>query len=85
MNALQLSAFGRPTTAPELVKSESPEPGAGEVLVALEAAPIKPIQPRAAISLANVVENPLIQESGCQPNRATASAATSAASARSHC
>lgn len=42
MNALQLSAFGRPTTAPELVKSEPPEPGAGEVLVALEAAPINP-------------------------------------------
>ena len=42
MNALQLTAFGRPTTAPELVWSEPPEPGAGEVLVALEAAPINP-------------------------------------------
>src|SRR5882724_10028578 len=42
MKALQLRAFGKPTTAPELVQSEAPEPGAGQVLVALEAAPINP-------------------------------------------
>lgn len=42
MKRLQLRAFGKPTTAPELVEVESPEPGAGQVLVALEAAPINP-------------------------------------------
>lgn len=42
MKSLQLPAFGQPTTAPELLESEAPEPGAGQVLVALEAAPINP-------------------------------------------
>ncbi|MGH9010094.1 MAG: zinc-dependent alcohol dehydrogenase family protein [Acidimicrobiia bacterium] len=42
MNTLQLRAFGKPTTAPELVESEPPVPGPGQVLVALEAAPINP-------------------------------------------
>jgi hypothetical protein len=42
MNTLQLRTFGKPTTAPELVGSEAPEPGARQVLVALEAAPINP-------------------------------------------
>jgi len=42
MNTLQLRAFGTPTMAPELVDSKSPEPGAGQVLVALEAAPVNP-------------------------------------------
>jgi NADPH:quinone reductase-like Zn-dependent oxidoreductase len=42
VNTLELRAFGKPTTAPELVQSEAPEPGAGQVLVALEAAPINP-------------------------------------------
>jgi NADPH:quinone reductase-like Zn-dependent oxidoreductase len=42
MKTLQLRAFGKPTTAPELVESEAAEPGAGQVRVALEAAPINP-------------------------------------------
>jgi NADPH:quinone reductase-like Zn-dependent oxidoreductase len=42
MKTLQLKAFGKPTTAPELVESDPPEPAAGQVLVALEAAPINP-------------------------------------------
>lgn len=42
MRTLQLPAFGKPTTAPELIVSVAPEPGAGQVLVALEAAPINP-------------------------------------------
>ncbi len=42
MKTLQLRAFGKPTTAPELIESEAPEAGAGQVLVALEAAPINP-------------------------------------------
>ena len=42
MKTLQLRAFGKATTAPELAESESPQPGAGQVLVALEAAPINP-------------------------------------------
>ncbi len=42
MKTLQLRAFGKPTTAPELIVSVAPEPGAGQVLVALEAAPINP-------------------------------------------
>ena len=42
MKTLQLRAFGKPTTAPELIESVAPEPGAGQVLVALEAAPINP-------------------------------------------
>ncbi|WP_327097536.1 zinc-dependent alcohol dehydrogenase family protein [Nocardia vinacea] len=42
MKTLQLRAFGKPTTAPELIESEAPEPGPGQLLVALEAAPINP-------------------------------------------
>jgi NADPH:quinone reductase-like Zn-dependent oxidoreductase len=42
MKALQLSAFGRPTTAPELVETDPVSPQAGQVRVALEAAPINP-------------------------------------------
>jgi NADPH:quinone reductase-like Zn-dependent oxidoreductase len=42
MKSLYLRAFGKPTTAPELIESEAPEPGAGQVLVAMEAAPINP-------------------------------------------
>jgi NADPH:quinone reductase-like Zn-dependent oxidoreductase len=42
VKTLQMRAFGKPTTAPELVESETPEPGPGQVLVALEAAPINP-------------------------------------------
>ncbi|MFI6362141.1 zinc-dependent alcohol dehydrogenase family protein [Nocardia sp. NPDC050630] len=37
-----MRAFGKPTTAPELIESAAPEPGPGQVLVALEAAPINP-------------------------------------------
>ena len=42
MKRVRLRAFGKPTTAPELVETESPEPGAGQLVVALEAAPINP-------------------------------------------
>jgi len=42
MKVLRMREFGKPTTAPELVESEAPEPGAGQVVVALEAAPINP-------------------------------------------
>lgn len=42
MKTLQLRAFGKPATAAELVEAEPPTPGAGQVLVALEAAPINP-------------------------------------------
>jgi NADPH:quinone reductase-like Zn-dependent oxidoreductase len=42
MKALQLAAFGQPTTAPELVETDPVSPKAGQVLVALEAAPINP-------------------------------------------
>lgn len=42
MKTLQLKAFGKPTKAPELVESDPPEPATGQVLVALEAAPINP-------------------------------------------
>ncbi|EHB56199.1 Trans-2-enoyl-CoA reductase (NADPH) [Mycolicibacterium rhodesiae JS60] len=42
MKTLQLTAFGKPTTAPELIESESPKPASGQVVVALEAAPINP-------------------------------------------
>jgi NADPH:quinone reductase-like Zn-dependent oxidoreductase len=42
MKSLQLKAFGKPTTAPELLESDPPEPAAGQVVVALEAAPINP-------------------------------------------
>ena len=44
---------------------------------------VSPIQPRAAISLANSDEKPLIHESLLRPKRATASAATSRACRRS--
>ena len=44
---------------------------------------VRPIQPRAAISLANSDEKPLIHESLLRPKRATASAATSRACRRS--
>lgn len=42
MKTLHMRAFGKPTTAPELIESEAPELGPGQVLVALEAAPINP-------------------------------------------
>jgi NADPH:quinone reductase-like Zn-dependent oxidoreductase len=42
MKMLQLRAFGKPTTAPELVVAAPLQPGMGQVLVALEAAPINP-------------------------------------------
>jgi NADPH:quinone reductase-like Zn-dependent oxidoreductase len=42
MKTLQLRGFGKPTTAPELIESDPPEPETGQVLVALEAAPINP-------------------------------------------
>ncbi len=42
MKTLQLKAFGKPTTAPELIESDPPKPAPGQVLVALEAAPINP-------------------------------------------
>lgn len=34
--------FGKPTAVPELIESDAPEPTAGQVLVAMEAAPINP-------------------------------------------
>jgi NADPH:quinone reductase-like Zn-dependent oxidoreductase len=42
MKTLSLPAFGKPTVAPELVEFQPPDPGRGEVLVALEAAPVNP-------------------------------------------
>jgi NADPH:quinone reductase-like Zn-dependent oxidoreductase len=42
MKALQIKTFGKPTVAPELIESDPPEPTPGQVLVALEAAPINP-------------------------------------------
>lgn len=42
MKTLHMRAFGKPAVAAELVESEAPEPGAGQVLVAMEAAPINP-------------------------------------------
>lgn len=42
MKTLQIRAFGKPTAAPELIESDSPEPSRGQVLVALEAAPVNP-------------------------------------------
>src|SRR5439155_12168812 len=42
MKSLYISGFGKPTTAPELIESDAPEPGPGQVLVAMEAAPINP-------------------------------------------
>jgi NADPH:quinone reductase-like Zn-dependent oxidoreductase len=42
MKTLRIRGFGKPTTAPELVEAAAPEPGAGEVVVALEASPVNP-------------------------------------------
>jgi NADPH:quinone reductase-like Zn-dependent oxidoreductase len=42
MKVLRMREFGKPTVVPELVESEAPEPAAGQVVVALEAAPINP-------------------------------------------
>jgi len=42
MKVLRMREFGKPTVAPELVEAEAPEPAAGQVVVALEAAPINP-------------------------------------------
>jgi NADPH:quinone reductase-like Zn-dependent oxidoreductase len=42
MKTLQISSFGKPTIAPELIESDPPEPAPGQVVVALEAAPINP-------------------------------------------
>lgn len=42
MKTLQIRAFGKPTTVTELIELDPLEPGAGRVLVALEAAPINP-------------------------------------------
>lgn len=42
MKALRIKSFGKPTVAPELIESEPPQPTSGQVLVALEAAPINP-------------------------------------------
>jgi NADPH:quinone reductase-like Zn-dependent oxidoreductase len=42
MKVLRVQEFGKPSLAPELVESEVPHPQAGQVLVALEAAPINP-------------------------------------------
>lgn len=42
MKRLQISEFGRPETVVQLVECEAPRPEAGQVLVAMEAAPINP-------------------------------------------
>ncbi|QJY49617.1 zinc-dependent alcohol dehydrogenase family protein [Pseudonocardia broussonetiae] len=42
MKALQLKEFGKPTVATELIESPAPEPGPGQLLVAMEASPINP-------------------------------------------
>jgi len=42
VRTLQIRAFGKPTVAPELVEAETPEPQTGQVLVAMEAAPVNP-------------------------------------------
>jgi NADPH:quinone reductase-like Zn-dependent oxidoreductase len=42
MKTLQIRSFGKPTIAPELIESDPPEPAPGQVVVALEAAPINP-------------------------------------------
>jgi len=42
MKTLRIRDFGKPSTAPELIDSEAPEPEPDQVLVALEAAPINP-------------------------------------------
>jgi NADPH:quinone reductase-like Zn-dependent oxidoreductase len=42
MKTLQLRAFGKPATALDLIETAPPAPAAGQVLVAVEAAPINP-------------------------------------------
>lgn len=42
MKTLQLTKFGRPSDAVRLVEIDSPPPGAGQVRVAVEAAPLNP-------------------------------------------
>lgn len=42
MKALQLRQFGKPTAATELIESPAPEPGPGQLVVAMEAAPVNP-------------------------------------------
>jgi NADPH:quinone reductase-like Zn-dependent oxidoreductase len=42
MKTLQLRAYGKPATAAEFVEAEPLTPGGGQVVVALEAAPINP-------------------------------------------
>lgn len=42
MKTLQIRAFGKPAEVTELIESDAPEPQVGQVLVALEAAPINP-------------------------------------------
>lgn len=42
MKKLQIRSFGRPEAVVELSESETPEPEAGQVLVAMEASPINP-------------------------------------------
>jgi len=42
MRAVELRAFGKPATATELVEADAPAAGEGQVVVALEAAPINP-------------------------------------------
>ncbi|WP_229740400.1 zinc-dependent alcohol dehydrogenase family protein [Nocardia rhizosphaerihabitans] len=37
-----MRAFGKPTVVPELIELQAPEPGTGQLLVAMEAAPINP-------------------------------------------
>lgn len=42
MKVLCTREYGKPTLVPELVETAAPEPSAGQVLVAMEAAPINP-------------------------------------------
>lgn len=42
MKSLQISTFGKPAAVVELVERDAPRPEAGQVLVAMEAAPINP-------------------------------------------
>src|SRR5690242_18607401 len=42
MRALQISEFGNPLEAPALVDLTAPEPGPGQVAVAMTAAPVNP-------------------------------------------
>jgi NADPH:quinone reductase-like Zn-dependent oxidoreductase len=42
VKSLCMSAFGKPTTVPELIESAAPGVGPGQLLVAMEAAPINP-------------------------------------------